>query len=61
MHVAARCEAKVIFLEAHVEDGGVVATMAPPSPSSADSADAITEDFIKFVRAHIEARLAYYK
>jgi lauroyl/myristoyl acyltransferase len=59
MEVAARCEAKVIFFETHIEDGGVVANLIAPPLPSACSADAITEAFIEFIQAHINARLAY--
>ena len=55
MRVAARSEAKVVFSEAHLDERGIVITFATPS-SSSDSAEAITRDFIEFVRAHIEAR-----
>jgi hypothetical protein len=61
MQVAARCGANVMFLKVHVEERGIVATMVSPSPSSANSADAITGDFIKFVREHVEDRFAYRK
>jgi lauroyl/myristoyl acyltransferase len=59
MQVAARCEANVGFFEVHVEERGVVANIVAPSPASAGSAEAITGDFIAFVRAHVEARSAY--
>lgn len=58
MQVAARCGAQVIFLKVHVEESGLVAHMIPAPESSADSADAITADFIKFVQAHVESRSA---
>ena len=53
MKVAARCGAEVIFTEVHVEGRGLVATIAP---ASADGAEAITMDFMEFVRARAEAR-----
>lgn len=56
IQVAARCGAEVVFTEAHVEGGRVVGTVATPSPASAGSADAITRDFVEFVRARVEAR-----
>jgi lauroyl/myristoyl acyltransferase len=56
MQVAARCEAKVIFLKVYVEQGGLVAHMVSASESSADR---ITADFIKFVQAHVESRHVY--
>jgi hypothetical protein len=59
MQLAARCEAHVGFFEVHVEESGVVANIVTPSSASAGSADAITGDFIEFVRAHVAARSAY--
>src|SRR5687767_7018159 len=56
MHVAARCGARVIFTEAH-EDGGIVVGSIH-SPADASSGDAITEDFIAFVRERAAARSA---
>ena len=53
MHVAARCGARVIFAEAHAEGGSVVGTMR--APARASSGDAITEEFMAFVRARAEA------
>jgi lauroyl/myristoyl acyltransferase len=58
MQLAARCEANVGFFEVHVEESGVVANIVTPQTASAGSADAITGDFIEFVRAHVEARSA---
>jgi lauroyl/myristoyl acyltransferase len=58
MRVAERCEANVAFMEAHIDEGKVVATLAAPSPPTAPSADAITSDFVEFVRALVEARSA---
>jgi lauroyl/myristoyl acyltransferase len=60
MQVAARCAAKVIFLKVHVDERGVVATMVAPSEASEGSADAITAEFIEFVRAHVASRFAGY-
>jgi lauroyl/myristoyl acyltransferase len=60
IRVAARCRAEVVFLEAHVEERGVVANMVTPPRSPASSADTITEGFIEFVRAHVESRFASY-
>lgn len=56
MQVAARCGAAVIFTEVHVEGRALAATMAAPAPASASAPDAITKDFIEFVRVHVEAR-----
>jgi hypothetical protein len=56
MHVAARCGARVIFTEVHAEGGSVVGTIH--APAQASSGDAITEDFIAFVRARAAARAA---
>lgn len=58
IQVAARCAANVIFLTVHMEGREVVATMVRPSPASHGSSDAITADFIEFVRAHVESRFA---
>jgi lauroyl/myristoyl acyltransferase len=55
IRVAARSETSVVFSEAHLDERGIVITFAPPS-SSSDAADAITRDFIEFVRTHIETR-----
>jgi lauroyl/myristoyl acyltransferase len=59
IQVAARCGAQVVFLEVHAGERGVEATMVTPPAPSDGSADAITEDFIKFVQAHAESRSAY--
>ncbi|HEY0379760.1 MAG TPA: hypothetical protein VGC87_22765 [Pyrinomonadaceae bacterium] len=58
MHVAARCGAEVVFYEAHFDGRGVVANFAAPAPESMGSADAVTRDFVEFVRSHVEARSA---
>jgi lauroyl/myristoyl acyltransferase len=58
MHLAARCGAEVLFIETHFDGRGVAANFAAPAPESAGSADAVTRDFIEFVRAHVEARSA---
>lgn len=55
MQLAARCGAEVIFTEVHLEGRGLVGTFAAPSTASAD---AITKDFIEFIRACAEARSA---
>jgi hypothetical protein len=55
MQVAVRCGAEVVFTEVHAEGRGLVGTIAAPSASSAD---AITRDFMEFVRARAEARSA---
>jgi lauroyl/myristoyl acyltransferase len=60
IQVAVRCEARVIFFVVHVEKRGIVATIVAPSQASAGSADAVTGDFIEFIRAHVESRAAYY-
>ena len=46
---------EVVFAEVHAEGRGLVGTIAAPSASSAD---AITRDFMEFVRARAEARSA---
>ncbi len=58
MHLAARCGAEVLFVATHFDGRGVAANFAAPAPESAGSADAITRDFIEFVRAHVEERSA---
>lgn len=58
MRVAARCQARVVFTEVHVEGRGLVGTIAAPSREAGGSAEAITRDFVEFVRAHVEARRA---
>lgn len=60
MRVAARCEANVIFLRVHFEAGEIIADMVSPSSASGSSAEAITGDFIEFVRSHVESRFAYH-
>jgi hypothetical protein len=57
MQVAARCGAKVIFTEVHLEGRRLVATIAPASPAAAD-ADVVVGDFIEFVRVRAESRFA---
>ena len=59
MRVAARCGAKVVFWEMHVEGRGIAATFAAPSPACDGTASAITADFIEFVRAHIDRALPH--
>jgi lauroyl/myristoyl acyltransferase len=56
IQVAARCGANVIFLKVQAEKRGIVATVASPAQASVGSRDALTEDFIEFVRAHVAAR-----
>jgi hypothetical protein len=57
MHVAARCGARVVFTEAHVEGRSVVAgTISAPNDTS--SGDAIAEEFMDFVRARAKDRSA---
>ena len=56
MRVAERCGAEVVFVVARCGGRGVVATFAAPSPEAAGSAEAVTRDFVEFVRAHVEAR-----
>lgn len=58
LQVAARCRANVMFLRVQVEGRAVVATMTPPPAEAAGSTDALTEAFIEFVRAHVQARRA---
>ena len=58
MQVAARCGAEVLFVETHFDGHRVVANFASPAPESAGSSDAVTRDFIEFVRTHVEARSA---
>ncbi len=60
MHVAARCAAKVVFFAMHVEEREIVADMVTPSPSSEGSGEAITQDFIEFMRAYAGSRAAYH-
>lgn len=57
LQVAARCGAQVVFAEVHVEGRGLAGTISAPSPVSAGAAGALTEDFMGFVRGHVEARL----
>jgi lauroyl/myristoyl acyltransferase len=54
--VAARCGAKVIFTEVHMEGHGLVGTIAAPSAASGGAADAIIKDFMRFVRERAWAR-----
>jgi hypothetical protein len=53
MHVAARCGARVLFTEVHAEGRVLAGTIS--APSHASSGDALTEDFMGFVRARAEA------
>lgn len=55
MRVAARCGAAVLFMELHAGPAGLEGTIASPPPASARDADAITEEFVKFVWARAEA------
>lgn len=54
LQVAARCGAEVVFAEVHVEGRGLAGTIQKASPVSAG---ALTQDFMAFVRGHVEARL----
>jgi lauroyl/myristoyl acyltransferase len=58
MRVAERCGANVVFMEVHIEEGKVVGNLTAPSPESTRSADAVTGDFVEFVRAFVDARSA---
>lgn len=60
IEVAARCGAEVVFAEVHVEGRSLAGTIAAPAPVSTGAAGALTEDFMTFVRGHVEARLAAY-
>jgi lauroyl/myristoyl acyltransferase len=60
VQVAARCKANVVFTEVHMDKSEVVANFVTPSPGSAGSADAISNEFIEFVKAHVHARSAHY-
>lgn len=57
-HVAARCGAKVVFTEVHMEGRVLVGTIAVPSAESAGAPDAIIKEFMEFVRALSEAHTA---
>jgi lauroyl/myristoyl acyltransferase len=57
MQVAARCGARVVFTEVHAEGRALVGTIAAPSAASAVAGDAITREFMEFVRARAESRL----
>ena len=54
--VAARCGAKVVFTEVHMEGRGLAGTIAAPSATSDGTADAIIKDFMEFVRERAESR-----
>jgi len=56
MRVAARCGARVVFSEMHVEGHAIGAAFIAASAADDPSADVITADFIEFVRAHINSR-----
>jgi lauroyl/myristoyl acyltransferase len=56
MEVAARCGAAVVFTEVHVEGRKLVGTVTTPSAGSAGIGGAITEEFMEFIRARVEAR-----
>lgn len=58
MQVAARCGAEVVFTEVHVEGRALVGTLTTPSAASAGAGEAITKEFIEFVRSSVEARSA---
>jgi lauroyl/myristoyl acyltransferase len=53
--VAARCGAKVVFTEVHMEGRKLVGTIAAPSATSDGEADAIIKDFMEFVRERAES------
>jgi lauroyl/myristoyl acyltransferase len=53
--VAARCGAKVVFTEVHMEGRKLVGTIATPSATSDGAADAIIKDFMEFVRERAES------
>lgn len=60
MHLAARCGANVAFTEVHVDEHGLAATFVAPSADAARSGEAITNEFVQFVRAHISRIRASY-
>ncbi|MET0625987.1 MAG: hypothetical protein ABW250_23840 [Pyrinomonadaceae bacterium] len=57
MHVAARCGARVIFTEVHAEGRSTVVGSIS-SPRDASSGEAITREFMEFVRARASDRAA---
>jgi hypothetical protein len=59
--VAVRCQAEVVFAEVHVEGRGLAGTIVAPSPASVGAVSALTEDFMAFVRGHVDDRLANLK
>jgi hypothetical protein len=59
IQVAARCGSEVLFTEVHIEGGRLVATIVAPSPSST-SAEAITDDFVSFVREQTARRSQFH-
>jgi len=58
LQVAARCKAEMVFAEVHIEGRRLVGSIAAPLPASAGKGAALIEDFMDFVRRHIEARFA---
>jgi hypothetical protein len=57
IHIAARCGADVVFLATRVDGYRVVATFRTISTASAGDPDAITQEFIEFVQAHVAAHI----
>jgi hypothetical protein len=55
LHVAARCGARVVFVEAHAEPRGLAGTLVVASSSDVEG---LTREYIDFVRAHLASRLA---
>jgi hypothetical protein len=55
IHIAARCGADVVFLVTRVDGHRVVGTFRTVSAASAGDPDAITQEFIEFVQAHVAA------
>jgi len=55
LQVAVRCEARVVFMEVHVEKGRLVGCFVTPA---SDTVEGLTEEFIAYVRQHQERRCA---
>ncbi|MCA1567615.1 MAG: hypothetical protein LC803_18590 [Acidobacteria bacterium] len=58
MQVAARCGAEVVFTEVHGEGRALVGTLAVSSAGASGAGEAITKEFMEFVRLSVEARSA---
>jgi lauroyl/myristoyl acyltransferase len=57
LQVAAKCGAAIVFTEVHLEGRKLVSNIVTAKPISEGKISSLNEEFIKFVRWHIDAHL----